>query len=47
MRFFLEKNPGYARGNELVCVAELAPENMKGLAQRLLLEGSGALLAAS
>ncbi|PYM17832.1 MAG: hypothetical protein DMD81_07720 [Candidatus Rokuibacteriota bacterium] len=47
VRFFLEKNPGYARGNELVCVAELAPENMKGLAQRLLLEGSGALLAAS
>jgi hypothetical protein len=39
VRFFLERNPGYARGHELVCVAELSPENMRGLARRLLVEG--------
>jgi hypothetical protein len=47
VRFFLERNPGHARGNELVCVAELSPENMRGLARRMLVEGSRALAAAS
>lgn len=42
VRFFLERNPGYARGHELVCVAEISPENMRGLARRKLVEG-GAL----
>ena len=46
VRFFLETNPGYADGHELVCVAEISPDNMKGLARRMLLEGSGALVAA-
>jgi hypothetical protein len=40
---FLERNPGYAEGHELVCIAEISPANMKGLARRMLLEGSGAL----
>ena len=47
VRFFLERNPGYARGHELVCVAEISPENMKGLARRLLLEGSRAMAVPS
>lgn len=47
VRFFLERNPGYARGNELVCVAELCAENMKGLARRLLIEGAREFLVAS
>jgi hypothetical protein len=46
VRFFLERNPGYARGHELVCLAEIAPENMKGLARRMLLEGSRTLTVA-
>jgi hypothetical protein len=46
VRFFLEKNPGYARGHELVCVAEISPENMKGLGRRMLLEGSRAMAVA-
>ncbi|MGH7388343.1 MAG: hypothetical protein ACREM3_02640 [Candidatus Rokuibacteriota bacterium] len=41
--FFLERNPGYARGHELACVAEISPDNMKGLARRMLLEGGRAL----
>lgn len=47
VRFFLDRNPGYARGHELVCVAEISPENMKGLARRMLLEGSRTLAVAS
>jgi hypothetical protein len=47
VRFFLEKNPGYARGDELVCVAEISPGNMRGLARRMLLGGAGRLEAAS
>lgn len=47
VRFFLERNPGYARGNELVCVAEISPANMKGLARRTLLEGSQRLAVVS
>ncbi|HEV8584948.1 MAG TPA: hypothetical protein VGT02_08250 [Methylomirabilota bacterium] len=47
VRFFLDANPGYARGHELVCVAEISPDNMRGLPRRMLLEGAGALEAAS
>ncbi len=47
VRFFLARNPGYARGHELVCVAELSESNMKGLARRMLLEGRRELLVAS
>jgi len=47
VRFFLERNPGFARGNELVCVAEISPGNMRGLARRMLREGAETLEAAS
>ena len=29
VKFFLEKNPGFASGDELVCMTELAEENLK------------------
>ena len=38
--FFLEKNPGHARGDELLCLAEISAENMRGLAKRMLLSGA-------
>jgi hypothetical protein len=34
-QFFLARNPGYRQGHELVCVCELALENMKPLTARL------------
>lgn len=34
VRFFLDRNPGYLQGNELVCVCELAVDNLKPLAAR-------------
>lgn len=37
--FFLEKNPGFERGDELVCVTELSPENLRGIAKRYLIDG--------
>lgn len=49
VRFFLEKNPHYERGEELVCLARISPENMRSVARRALLEGmkEGALPAAA
>lgn len=35
--FFLERNPGYAGGDELVCLCELAAENLKPIARRAFL----------
>lgn len=35
VRFFVDRNPAYPRGNELVCVAEFSAENVKGLLGRL------------
>jgi len=29
VRFFLEKNPGYVRGDELACVCEISPESFR------------------
>lgn len=37
--FFLQKNPGYASGDELVCLARISPENTRGLARTLLMRG--------
>ncbi len=34
-RFFAERNPGYLRGEELVCLCALEAENMRDFAQRL------------
>lgn len=39
VRFFLERNPHYRAGDELVCVAELTVGNMKGAARRYFTEG--------
>lgn len=36
-RHFLARNPGYAQGDELVCLCELAAHNMRPLARRLFL----------
>lgn len=33
--YFLERNPGYARGEELVCLCELDASNMKPMARRV------------
>ncbi|HYR33660.1 MAG TPA: hypothetical protein VEQ87_05155 [Burkholderiales bacterium] len=32
--FFLERNPGYARGEELVCLCELSSHNLRPMARR-------------
>lgn len=37
--FFLNQNPRYAEGHELVCLAEISPENMRGMARKHLIEG--------
>jgi hypothetical protein len=34
--FFLEKNPGYRVGNELVCIAKLSKDNLNRLGRRIL-----------
>jgi hypothetical protein len=34
VQFFLERNPGYRKGDELVCLCELSEENLKPLTQR-------------
>jgi len=42
VEFFLASNPGYARGDELVCLCELAPENLRPAARRAFLAGATA-----
>ena len=39
VRFFLEKNPGYLRGHELVCLCEISEQNMKPLTRRIFRRG--------
>ena len=39
--FFLDRNPGYATGDELVCLCPLTPGNMRPYARRLFAEGHG------
>lgn len=39
--FFLARNPGYLHGNELVCVCELAVDNLKPLAARYFKRAGG------
>ena len=41
VKFFLERNPGYVRGHELICLAELSPENMRRLAGQVLKDALG------
>lgn len=38
--FFLEKNPGFAKGDELVCICELSAEQLQPIARRAFLAGS-------
>lgn len=38
VQFFLSRNPGYARGTELVGLAEIAGDNMRSIAARALAE---------
>jgi hypothetical protein len=35
VRFFLEKNPGYLLGHELVCLCEISEDNMRPLTKRI------------
>lgn len=39
VRFFLEQNPGFAAGDELLCIAELTPENLTRFSRRAFAEG--------
>lgn len=39
VRYFLARNPEYASGVELACLAEIAPCNMRGLAAAMVREG--------
>ena len=39
VRYFLERNPGFENGDELVCIAELSLENLKRSALRCFVEG--------
>lgn len=36
VRYFLEQNPGHARGDELGCIARLAVDNFSAVAQRVV-----------
>jgi hypothetical protein len=42
VQFFLKRNPGYAAGHELACLAEISPLNMKLFAGRILGRGQAA-----
>ncbi len=39
VRFFLDRNPGYASGDELVCLTELAAANLRSFARRAFIAG--------
>jgi hypothetical protein len=39
VRFFLARNPGHARGDELCCLTELDAPNLRSTARRAFLEG--------
>jgi hypothetical protein len=36
IRFFLDRNPGYARGDELACIAEISEDNLRPTAFRAI-----------
>jgi len=47
VRYFLERNPGYVNGDELVCIAELSAQNLRSIARREFTEAyANARLAA-
>jgi len=39
VRYFLERNPNYVSGDELVCLTELTLSNLRPLAKRIFLQG--------
>jgi hypothetical protein len=39
VRFFLAANPGYVRGDELLCLCRLAPDNLTPIARRAFEQG--------
>jgi hypothetical protein len=39
VRFFLERNPNYIHGHELVCLCEISEQNMKPLTRRIFRKG--------
>lgn len=39
IEFFLKKNPGYIKGDELVCLTRLHPDNLRGVVLRGFNEG--------
>jgi hypothetical protein len=39
VRFFLERNPGFRRGDELACLAEISHDNLNSKAHRLIVTG--------
>jgi len=39
VKFFLEKNPGFAEGDELVCIAQLHPDNLIRSARDYFVQG--------
>lgn len=47
VHYFLERNPRFHAGEELVCLTELATENLRSFARRAFLEGFGAPEAAA
>jgi hypothetical protein len=42
VRFFLERNPRFHAGEELVCITELTADNLRSFAKRAFLDGFGA-----
>jgi hypothetical protein len=40
VRYFLRRNPDYAQGDELVCLCELAADNLKPIARRVFESGA-------
>lgn len=41
VRWFLEKNPGFYKGDELICLCKIEPENMRGFAKEFLMKNLG------
>ena len=39
VQFFLEKNPGFDQGDELICITELHPNNALGIVREYMLQG--------
>jgi hypothetical protein len=37
--FFLERNPGFEKGDELTCMAELKVDNMRRFAKSIVIDG--------